>query len=176
MPAGYSTRCKVCNHPRRAEIERWIKEEGISYREAARRLDGAISHEAIRRHCDEHFNIREEAALQYRASQEQLQAMAARRVSEIELLDQAIERAARLNAAAAQWIDEIMAARDKLPKSLVDLFAATAAELRQHAKTKAELLGDSPTDHLANTIGLTLEMLQERYRHARSGEAGADEE
>lgn len=74
MPVGYSARCKVCNSPHRAEIEKWVKEEGISAREAARQLaemGEKISHEAIRRHMLEHFDVTAEVRKQYHKSQEE---------------------------------------------------------------------------------------------------------
>lgn len=151
MPAGYSSRCKICNHPRRAEIEQWHL-DGASFREIQRRLEGNISFAAIRNHFVEHFNVKQEAALQYQASQQQLDQAATQRVSEIQLIDQAIERSARLNAAAGKWLEEMVQAREKPPKALVDLYAATAAELRQHAKAKQELLGETPADDLAEVL------------------------
>lgn len=44
MPAGYSSWCKICNSRHRAEVERWIKEEGLSFREASRRLEELGEH------------------------------------------------------------------------------------------------------------------------------------
>ena len=152
MPAGYSSRCKLCNHPRRAEIESWHLDEGARFREIERRLNGEISHVAIRRHFLDHCNVRQEAAIQYQASQMQLEQAAGQRVSEIQLIDQVIERSARLNAAAAKRIQEYMDRDEKPPKALVDLYGVTAAELRQHAKAKQELLGETPADDLAEVL------------------------
>lgn len=151
MPAGYSSRCKICNHPRRAEIEQWHL-DGASFREIERRLEGSISFAAIRNHFVEHFNVKEEAALQYQASQQQLEQAAAQRVSEIQLIDQVIARSAKLNAVAGARIQEHLDRGEKPPKALVDLYGVTAAEIRQHAKTKQELLGETPADDLADVL------------------------
>ncbi|WPD20192.1 hypothetical protein [Thermaerobacter composti] len=151
MPAGYSSRCKICNHPRRAAIEQWHL-DGASFREIQRRLEGTVSFAAVRNHFVEHFNVREEAFLQWEASQQQLEQAGAKRVSDIQLIDQVIERSAKLNAAAASRIQEYMERNEKPPKALVDLYGVTAAELRQHAKAKQELLGETPADDLAEVL------------------------
>ena len=156
MPVGYSARCKVCNSPRRAEVERWVKEEGISVREATRRLaeqGEKISHEAIRKHMLEHFDVKAEAREQYHRSQEQMRQLAEKRVSDIEMLDEIARGSFELNRAARVWLRELIEQKNpKIPKSLVDLVSTTAAEVRQHLKAKQELLGESPADDIADVL------------------------
>jgi len=152
MPVGYSTRCKVCNHPRREEIEKWHLEEGIAYREIERRLNGKITNPAIRRHFLEHCNVKEEAAIRYRAAQEQFEQVVTKRVSDLERLDDSIDRAHRLSAAAEEQISEILQNKAKLPKTLVDIYAAASTELRQTVKVKLELLGEDPSTRLADAL------------------------
>lgn len=156
MPVGYSARCKVCNSPRRAEVEKWVKEEGISVREAARRLaehGEKISHEAIRKHMIEHFDIKAEAREQYQRSKEQMQQLVEKRVSDIEMLDDIAYGSFELNRAARAWLRELVQDRNKkIPKALVDLISTTAAEVRQHLKAKQELLGEDPANDIADAL------------------------
>lgn len=156
MPVGYSARCKVCNSPRRAEVEKWVKEEGISVREAARRLaehGEKISHEAIRKHMIEHFDIKAEAREQYQRSKEQMQQLVEKRVSDIEMLDEIARGSFELNKAARAWLQELVQERNKkIPKALVDLISTTAAEVRQHLKAKQELLGGDPANDIADAL------------------------
>lgn len=156
MPVGYSARCKVCNSPHRAEIEKWVKDEGVSVREAARRLaekGEKISHEAIRRHMLEHFDVKAEAREQYQRSKEQMKQLAEKRVSDIEMLDEIARGSFELNQAARAWLRSLVAERNpKIPKSLVDLVSTTAAEVRQHLKAKQELLGEGPANDIADAL------------------------
>lgn len=158
MPAGYSSRCKVCNSSHRADVEHWVKDEGVSYREAARRLADlgeTVSHEGVRNHLTEHFDVRGEARLQYEASKQQLQAAGAKAVDAICAIDQVIARAAGLNAAIAAALAAVVGdspedARRRagggyvLPRVAVELFGSTANEIRQGALAKQRLLGDDP--------------------------------
>ncbi|MGE5552840.1 MAG: hypothetical protein ACM3XZ_02815 [Betaproteobacteria bacterium] len=159
MPAGYSTRCKVCNHPRRAEIERWHFEEGASYREIERRLEGATSFVAIGRHFREHCNVQEEAAVRYRAAQERFDEQVEKRLTDLERLDDSIDRAHRLSKAAGETIEQLVRNGGKLPKTLVDLYAAASAELRQTKKTKMEALGEDPEGKKAEAVQSLVDLL-----------------
>lgn len=156
MPVGYSARCKVCNSPRRAEVEKWVKDEGISVREAARRLTEQgekISHEAIRKHMLEHFDVKAEAREQYQKSREQMQRLVEKRVSDIEMLDDIAYGSYELNRAARAWLHDLVRERNrKIPKALVDLISTTAAEVRQHLKAKQELLGEDPANDIADAL------------------------
>lgn len=152
MPAGYSTRCKVCNHPRRVEIERWHSEEGASYREIQSRLDGEISYSAIGRHFKEHCNVQEEATIRYQASQVQFEKHVSARLTDVERLDDSIDRAHRLSKVAEEQIRTYINQGSPPPKALVDLYSAASSELRQTNKTKMEALGDDPESKKADAI------------------------
>jgi len=150
MPAGYSARCKVCNSGHRTEVEKWVKEEGVSYREAERRLKELgvkVSHVAIRRHCEEHFDVKAEAREQYQKSQQQMQQVVKKRLSDIEMLDAIARGNYELHQAAQAWLDELVKTRKKIPKALVDLLASTASEVRQQLKQKQALLGEDPAEN-----------------------------
>lgn len=157
MPAGYSSRCKICNSRHRVEVERWIKEEGISYREASKRLEGLgdhVSHVAIRRHCDEHFDVNADAREQYQRSQKEFQKAVEKQLSDIEMLDNIARGDYELHENARAWLEEIVSRREKPPKSLVDLLAVTAGEVRQQLKQKQELLGEDPTSKIAEALSV----------------------
>lgn len=155
MPAGYSARCKVCNSLHRAEVEKWCREEGISTREAARRLaelGEKVSHEAIRRHMIEHFDVRAEAREQYQKSRQQMQKMVQKQLSDIEMLDQVAARNFELHRMADAWLSQLVQEREKIPKALVDLYNTTASEMRQAIKQKLELTGDDPLNNIADVL------------------------
>jgi len=161
MSAGYSTRCKVCNSPHRAEIEKWCKEEGVSTREASRRLAETgerISYEAIRRHMLEHFDVRAEAREQYQKSQAQMEQLAAKVVSEVEMVDRVAKENFELHLATRAWLQRLVEEEKKPPMSLVALHQATAAEVRQQLKQKLELLGEDAVSRTAEALESWLEL------------------
>jgi len=163
MPVGYSARCKVCNSPHRAEIEKWVKEEGISVREAARRIEEKgekISHEAIRRHMIEHFDVKAEVREQYQKSQQQYQRAVKKRLSDIEMLDATIADNYDLSQATTAWLKDLIEKRQKIPLSLVQLREKLQSEMRQAIKQKAELLGDDPMSRLADGVATWVELVQ----------------
>lgn len=186
MPAGHSARCRVCNSPHRAQIEDWIA-EGLSPREIAVRLAAfgeSLSHVAIWRHKTQHFDVRAEAALKYAQKQRELSEAerarlaeaqarldkaAERRVSDVERLDDLIARNDELHRRALAWAEAIVEARDKLPKALVDLIAATGSEVRQAIRTKLDLLGDDPASRQADAIQTLVDLV------ALAAEAQADD-
>lgn len=149
MPAGYSSRCKVCNSQHRVEIEKWAKEEGMSPRTLSSRLKEEfgedISYKSIWQHLNEHFDIKAEAREQYRKSKEQMQKTVKKHLSDIEMLDSIAQSNYELYQGVKAWLEEILKEKAKAPpKSLVDLLSATASEVRQQFKQKQELLGESP--------------------------------
>lgn len=165
MPVGYSARCRVCNSAYRTEIEKWCKEESLSPRAASARLleqyQEKISHKSIWGHMQEHFDVRAEAREQYHRSQAQMQHLAEKRVSDIEMLDEIAAGSFELNLAARAWLQELVDQRyPKIPKALVDLVSVTAAEVRQHMKTKQELLGDDPMSRLADGVATWAELVE----------------
>jgi len=62
MPAGYSSRCKVCNSQHRVEIEKWAKEDGLSARVISAKLKEEfgeeISYKSIWQHLNEHLTLK----------------------------------------------------------------------------------------------------------------------
>ncbi|NPV30646.1 MAG: hypothetical protein HPY58_13565 [Firmicutes bacterium] len=173
MPVGYSARCKVCNSPHRVEIEKWVKEGGISAREVARRLaemGEKISHEAIRRHMLEHFDVTAEAREQYQKSQEQFERAVQRRLSDIEMLDATIADNFELSQATTAWLKDLIAQRKNPPLALVQLREKLQSEMRQAMKTKQELLGDDSESKLADAMVATLDELQELYMNAHGSQ------
>ncbi len=181
MPAGYSARCKVCNSPHRAEVERW-RGEGLSYQAIADRLADlgeCVSYESVRRHLANHFNVKAEARRQYEKSKAAMREQVDRTLSEVEMLDGVARRSYKLLEATSAWLDELLdparGGRQEPPRELVRLHAALAAEVRQHLLAKASVLGEDGMGRLADAVALTLEELQERYRE-RHGDAQRGEE
>ncbi|MGE5593807.1 MAG: hypothetical protein ACM3X3_09035 [Betaproteobacteria bacterium] len=188
MPAGYSARCKVCNSPHRVQIEEWARKEGLSPRAISARLASEfgepVSHKAVWRHLKDHFDVRAEARGLYEESKAKMEEFAGKRVSEVEELDGAIARAAALNRKVTALLDGMLPDADgdksgramalRIPRSLVELYSATSAELRQHVKQKQGLLGDDPDSKLADAVVATLEELQELYQDANTRQEGTD--
>lgn len=179
MPAGYSARCKVCNSGHRTEIEKWIKEEGLSPRQASAKLEElygeSISHKSIWRHMNEHFDVKAEAREQYQKSQQQFKQAVEKRLSDIEMLDNIAKENYQLYIGAKRWLDEILKEKKKPPpKALVDLVSVVASETRQQIKQKQELLGDDPESRKADAMVATLEELQELYLNAHSSQEEAE--
>ncbi|SMB97975.1 Ribonuclease R winged-helix domain-containing protein [Thermanaeromonas toyohensis ToBE] len=173
MPVGYSARCKVCNSPHRAEIEKWIKEGGVSAREVARRLaemGEKISHEAIRRHMLEHFDVAAEAREQYRKSQKQFDLEVKKRLSDIEMLDATIADNFELSQATTAWLKELLEERKKPPLALVQLREKLQSEMRQAMKTKLELLGEDGASKMADALSALMEDLAKHV----AGEGAGD--
>lgn len=178
MPAGYSARCKVCNSPHRALIEKWAKQDGLSPRAISDKLreefQESISHKSIWRHLNEHFDVKAEAREQYQKSRQQMQKVVQKQLSDIEMLDQVAARNFELHRMADAWLSQLVQERGKIPKALVDLYNTTAGEMRQAIKQKQELLGDDPESKLADAMVATLEELQELYQNACGGQKGTD--
>lgn len=156
MPVGYSAKCKLCNSEYRAEVEQWIKEEGLSLRAASERLKSEygvkIGHVAISRHMNEHFDVKAEARRQYAKSQAEMNKQVNKRLSEVEMLDSIARENYELFLSVRNWARDLVEERGKLPKSVVDLLSVTAAEVRQQLKQKAELLGEDTKDDLLADI------------------------
>lgn len=162
MPAGYSSRCKICNSRHRAEVERWIKEEGLSFREASRRLEELgerVSHVAIRRHCEEHFDVRAEVREQYEKSQRQIVEFAKKRLDDIGMLDANIAENFELSQATTAWLKDLIARRERLPLALVQLREKLQSEMRQAMKQRQELLGDDPESKKADAIQSLVDLM-----------------
>ncbi len=175
MPAGYSARCKVCNSPHRALVEKWTKEDGLSPRviaeRAKRELGWEVSHKSIWQHLREHFDVRAEAREQYQKSQAQLQELAQKRLSDLEMLDAIIQGDFELHQAAKAWLDDLVAERKRIPKTLVDLLAATAAEVRQQLKQKQAMLGEDPTERGLEDLA---DILRQAWDVVNSGHSEAN--
>lgn len=175
MPAGYSSRCRVCNSPHRVDIEKWCKEEGLSPRAASTRLlqefGEKISHQSIWKHMNEHFDVKAEAREQYQRSQAQMQQAVQKRLSDIEMLDALVQGNYELHQAAQAWVKDLIAQRGKIPKALVDLLAATAGEVRQQLKQKLAMLGEDPT---ANGLEDLADILRQAWDVVNSGHSEAN--
>jgi len=164
MPAGYSSRCKVCNSQHRVEIEKWAKEEGMSPRAISSRLKEEfgeeISHKSIWQHLNEHFDVKTEVREQYQKSQQQYQRAVKKRLSDIEMLDATIADNYDLSQATTAWLKDLIEKRQKIPLSLVQLREKLQSEMRQAIKQKAELLGDDPMSRLADGVATWAELVQ----------------
>jgi hypothetical protein len=155
MPVGYRARCRVCNSPHRAKIEKWVKEDGLSPRAAAGRLieehGEKISHQSIWKHMQEHFDIKAETWEQYQKSQELMNRFVKKRLSDLEMLDNLMQSNYELHMAGRSWADEVVRQRGKLPQALVQLVTNTASEIRAAMKTKQEMLGEDTGSQMAET-------------------------
>lgn len=159
MPAGYSSRCRVCNSPHRVEIEKWCEDEGLSSRAAANRahkeFNEKINYQSVWNHMSEHFDVKTEAREQYQKSQQRLQQNVQKRLSDIEMLDSIAQGEYDLHQAAKAWLNDLVVEQKKQPpRSLVALLAVTAGEVRQQLKQKAALLGDDPASDIADALCL----------------------
>ena len=167
MPAGYSSRCRVCNSPHRTEVEKWCKEEGLSPRGATARLlreyGEKISHQSVWKHMDEHFDIRAEVKEkkerhlkivreQLQKSEEQLQQAVIKCLSDIEMLESTAIENFNLSQATTAWLMELVEQKTKIPLTLVQLREKLQAEMRQAMRTKAEFLGDDPQSRLVDVF------------------------
>ena len=173
MPVGYSARCRVCNSPHRAEIEKWVKEDGLSPRAAVGRLieeyGEKISHQSIWKHMQEHFDIKAEAREQYQKSRKQMDRFVKKRLSDLEILDNLMQSNYELHMAARSWADEEVRRRGKLPQALVQLVTGTASEIRAAMKTKQEMLGEDTASQMAETWSELIAGLKEDDEGADDG-------
>lgn len=174
MPAGYSSRCKVCNSQHRVQIEKWEKEDGLSARAISAKLkeefDEEISHKSIWQHLNEHFDVKAEVREQYQKSQEQYQKAVEKRLSDIEMLDMTIADNYKLSQATTTWLKDLIEQRKTPPLALVQLREKLQSEMRQAIKQKQELLGDDPESKKADALVATLEELQELYINAHGSQ------
>ena len=151
MSSGYSSQCKVCNSPRRLEIEAWSKTDGLSSRAIAVRLKGEISHAAINSHMKDHYNVQAAAREEYYKSNENLKAEAKKRLTDIQILDELIQDSFEIHSGLCSQIKEVT---NKMAVSLpaVSLFNGTSAEICRAIKSKQELLGEDPESHKASAL------------------------
>jgi hypothetical protein len=163
MPAGYSARCKVCNSPHRALIEKWAKEDGLSPRAIAERvkreLGQEISHRSIWQHLREHFDIAAEAREQYHKSQWQFKQAVEKRLSDIEMLDATIADNFELSQATKAWLKDLIEQRKTPALALVQLREKLQSEMRQAIKQKMELLGDDPESKKADAVQSLVDLM-----------------
>ena len=158
MPAGYSSRCKVCNSQHRVDIEKWAKEDGLSARVISAKLKEEfgeeISYKSIWQHLNEHFDVKAEVREQYQKSQQQYQRTVKKRLSDIEMLDATISDNFELSQATTAWLKDLIEKRGKIPLSLVQLREKLQSEMRQAIKQKLELTGDDPLNNVADALRL----------------------
>lgn len=148
MMVGYNVRCKLCNCEHRAEAEK-LHEDGMSLQQVVDFLsahDVSISKASVRRHFDTHFAPKEEAAKQYFAQSEQvMDTVVDKRVEQLRMLDDMIERNNRLHIGATRWVEKQMENGGAVfmeAKPMVDLLTGTASEFRQALKLRSDLLGE----------------------------------
>ncbi len=163
MPAGYSSRCKVCNSQHRVEIERWAKEDGLSPRMISAKLKEGfgeqISHKSIWQHLNEHFDIKAEVREQYQKSQEHCQKIVEKQLSDLEMLDATIADNFELSQATTTWLNDLINKRGRIPQPLVQLREKLQSEMRQAIKQKQELLGDDPESKKADAVQSLVDLM-----------------
>ena len=171
MPEVFIARCKVCNSPHRAQIERWAKEDGLSFREIERRLADlgeVISNPAIGRHFREHFDVPSAVREQYQKSREVMQDTVKKRLSDLEILDDIIQGNSTLHQQTTAWLTDILKVQNESegkkpaprpPMTLVTLHEKTASESRQAIKIKLELLGEDPESKKADAVQSLVDMV-----------------
>jgi len=163
MPAGYSSRCKVCNSQHRVQIEKWAKEDGLSPRMISARLKDEfgeqISHKSIWQHLNEHFDVKAEVREQYQKSQEQYQKTVENHLSDLEMLDASIISNFNLSQATTAWLSDLINNRKRIPLSLVQLREKLQSEMRQAIKQKQELLGDDPESKKADAVQSLVDLM-----------------
>ena len=163
MPAGYSSRCKVCNSQHRVQIEKWAKEDGLSPRMISARLKDEfgeqISHKSIWQHLNEHFDVKAEVRERYQKSQEQYQRTVEQRLSDLEMLDATIADNFELSQATTTWLHDLINKRGRIPQPLVQLREKLQSEMRQAIKQKQELLGDDPESKKADAVQSLVDLM-----------------
>lgn len=145
---GYNPRCKLCNCEYRAEAEK-MHEDGASLQQIADHLSSrgvALSKAAVKRHLDTHFAPKTEAAKRYyEESKNTMELAVNKRLDQLRMLDELIERNYRLHAGAANWAEEQLRKGGVFMESkpMIDLLNGASSEFRQAVKLRAELLGET---------------------------------
>lgn len=162
MPAGYATRCKVCNSLHRIQIESWIKDDGLSYRVVSKKIldefGERISYSSIQQHMADHYNVMEDVREQYEKSKAQMEQEVAKRVNEIQVLDNIIYGKFRLHKTLELIISNRLAEMPKsgdlpkFPQAYAYLYNNLAAEICRAIKTKQEVLGEDAEAKKAEAI------------------------
>lgn len=155
MPAGYASRCKVCNSPHRVEIELWAKRDGLSSREIASKMlsefDEKVSHTAVATHLSEHYDVKAEARDQYYQSKENIKTDAAKRLSDLEILDAIIQDNHIIRSGLTEQIKE-QSNKMGVPMPAVTMLTGVSSEICRAIKTKQEILGEDPASKGAETF------------------------
>jgi len=151
--AGYSSKCKTCNSARRLEIEAW-HEAGDTSQEIEIRLKSLgeeISHTAILKHLNNHYNVQEAAREKYYQSQQQIENDANKRLSDLEILDALIQDNHEIHKGLRLQIKEL---KDKFttPMPAIAMLNGVGDSICKAMKTKQELLGEDPESHKADTL------------------------
>ena len=169
---GYGSNCKLCNHPRRAEMELLVKEQGMSMRGLQRKLTAegySISVPSVCKHFREHFDVKTVAKEQYEESKDNAKKLADKRVSDMEKLDQIIDSEYEMHQGVINWVNKLVGkikrpediSTMKIPKSFTTLLATSAAEIRQNIRQKYELLGEGDGGgDLAEILAAAWEMME----------------
>lgn len=141
MPGpGYSSRCKACNSPHRAEIDAKFL-GGESARSVAEWLATAhserITFQALANHHTEHLDVRAEALAQVEASTPVFQAAVAKVVADASVLDEVAGAALRV----VRGLVETMASSSAKPSmATVVLFNGALSNARAAVTDRHELL------------------------------------
>lgn len=167
--AGYSAKCKTCNSARRLEIEAW-HEEGDSAQAIEiklKTLGEEISHTAILKHLNNHYNVQEAAREKYHQSQQQLEKDVGARLTDLQILDELIQDNHIIHSGLRSQIKDL---DDKfsVPMPAVAMLNGVSDALCKAMKTKQELLGEDSGSHTATSF-LELVELAEREPESRPG-------
>lgn len=161
----YAQQCKTCNSPHRAEIERWVTQEGLDYRAASRRLKEQygeqITGEAISRHMRRHFPVAQAAleVYQAKASEELAQGIVRATVDELGMLETTASRNFELSQATAAWLDDLLKKKVVPPTGLAILHEKLTSEMAKALKLREEILGRDPESRKASALSSWLDLV-----------------
>lgn len=154
MPgAGYSAKCKTCNSARRLEIEAW-HEAGDSAQAIEIKLKSLgeeISHTAILKHLNNHYNVQEAAREKYHQSQQQLEKDVGARLTDLQILDELIQDNHIVHSGLRAQIKDL-ADKFSVPMPAVAMLNGVSDSICKAMKTKQELLGEDGTSKQADAL------------------------
>lgn len=153
--ADYRSRCRVSNSPQRVEAERRRLQGGWSDRRVAewmKRQGAVVSYEAVRLHFKNHMDIQASARREYEASKQLAAEETRKRVTEIERLDDAIERAAGILEVYHPKIVAALEGDEKISTAEVTAGVTAFADLRQLIMARAKLLGVAGQDEVTELL------------------------
>ena len=149
----YSPLCKTCNSARRLEIEAWCV-GGEDPRAVEIRLKGLgeeISYNAIRSHMKNHYKVQEAAREKYHQSQLQIDHDVAKRLSDLEILDELIQDNHIIHSGLRSQIKDLDNTFS-VPMPAVAMLNGVSDSICKAMKTKQELLGEDGQAKQADAI------------------------